>query len=146
MKNLDFFSLQSTCILWCEQFGSWNWQSQSIGTSKKNSKERGWWVKKEEEKGRGEEKFFSRPLPLACASSLSLSIAFMMEASGLHFCYKKRLRLFCTDFLFVSVWYVKFLVHAFLSEKPYMTLLHPKNWQRGYDCQDFDFDCKGPWT
>ena len=39
MKTLDFFSPQSTCILWCEQFGSWNWQSQSqsksIGASKK---------------------------------------------------------------------------------------------------------------
>ena len=147
MKTLDFFSLQSTCILWCEQFGSWNWQSQSIGASKKKiPKGEVDGSKKRRRRGEERKNFSPDPSPLPAPPPLVCQLLSWWKPLGCTFVKKKRLRLFCTDFLFVSVWYVKFLVHAFLSEKPYMTLLHPKNWQRGYDCQDFDFDCKAPWT
>ena len=55
---------------------------------KKNLISRGEVEESKKRRRRGEERknFSPPPLPLARASSLSLSIAFMMEASGLHFC------------------------------------------------------------
>ena len=147
MKNLDFFSPQSNCILWCEQFGSWNWQSQSISASKKKMIPRGEVDGSKERRRRGEERknFSPHSCPLPGPPPLVCQLLSWWKPPGA-LLLKKRPRLFCTYSLFVSVWYVKFLVHAFLSEKPYMIILHPKNWQRGYDCKDLDFDCKAPWT
>lgn len=93
--------------------------------------------KKRRRRGDKRKNFSPHPALLPVPPPLVCQLLSWWKPLGCTF-VKKRTKTFLHGFSFCEC-LVKFLVHAFLSEKPYMTLLNPKTWQRGYGLLEKEF-------